>query len=236
MSSAKVQQKNVGSVFDLPAKSYEIVKNNWQMFAVVNVLSLISAFFALGGPDNNKTNPYSNGAFDTGGFASGWELAAVLGLSFIFAIAFLALSIFLYAMSTVLKVEASKGKKPDFNTLVEGGKKYWLRILGLSVLSGLIVLVGLILLIIPGIFAIGRVAMAPFFMIDKDLGVIDSLKASNEMGEKHWQAVWAAILLFIGISIIAGIVSGIPYIGALISAIGVIAFSLILPLRYLQLK
>jgi hypothetical protein len=233
MSSAKVQQKTVGSVFDLPEKSFNIVKENWQMFAIVNILSLISAAFALTGADKDNNNMYSNSNF---GLASGGELAAVLGLGLIFFLVLVALSIFLYAMSVVLQVRASKGQRPNFNELVEGGKKYWLRIIGLSILSGIIVVVGLILLIIPGIIAIGRIAMAPFHMVDKDLGVMDSLKASNEMGKKHAGAVWAAILLFFGISIIIGIISGIPYIGALIGAVGAIVFSLILPLRYLELK
>lgn len=234
MSSAKSSTKNVGSVFDLPAKSFEIVKNNWQMFAVVNILSILSAVAALGGNDTSKSNNlYGN---STVAPLSGGELAGVLGVGSVLVILLIALSIFLYSMSIVLEVRASKGQKPSFNELLEGGKKYWLRIFGVSVLSALIVLVGLILLIIPGIIAIGRVAMAPFHMVDKDLGVMDSLKASNEMGKKNFGAVWAAVLLLIGISIIAGILSIIPLIGALIATAITIALSLILPLRYLELK
>lgn len=234
MSSAKSSTKTVGSVFDLPEKSFNIVKENWQMFAVVNVLTLLAALFSF---DSSKESKYgANGAFDVGGFASGSELAAIVGFGFIALVLILGLAIFLNAMSTALEVRASQGKKPDFNSLVDAGKKYWLRLLGLTILSGLIVLGGLILLIIPGIIAIGRVAMAPYHMIDKDLGVMDSLKASNEMGKTHWKPVWAAILLMIGVSIITGVLGVIPVIGALLGTIAAIFLSLILPLRYLEIK
>jgi Uncharacterised protein family (UPF0259) len=237
MSDAKVQQKTVGSVFDLPEKSFNIVKENWQMFAVVNVLTLLAALFSFDNSDSARENKYgANSAFDIGGFASGSELAAIIGLGLAALILVLALAIFLNAMSTALEVRTSKGEKPDFNSLIDAGKKYWARLLGLTILSGLIVLGGLILLIIPGIIAIGRVAMAPYHMVDKDLGIMDSLKASNEMGKTHWQAVWAAILLMIGIGLITSILGVIPVIGSLLGTIVTIFLSLVLPLRYLELK
>ena len=59
-SEAKKPTKEVGSVFDLPAKSLEIVKKNWQAFAVVNALGLISALPALFGNDPAKDRSYAS--------------------------------------------------------------------------------------------------------------------------------------------------------------------------------
>lgn len=235
--SATTRKVELGSAFDLLPKSWEIVKNNWQAFAVVNILSLLSAFFALFPDYQDKSDKAFTSGYPVAGL-SGFELGSLLGLGFLLVIVVAAASVLLYAMLTVLQVRSSESKLPTPSALFEAANKnwLWLRLVGLAILSGLIILVGLILLIIPGIIAFGRIVMAPYFMVDKDLGVMDSLKASNALAKEHPGKVWAAIGVMILVSIGAGILNSIPSIGPLLGTLLAIAFSLVLVLRYQQLK
>jgi TRAP-type C4-dicarboxylate transport system permease large subunit len=99
-----------------------------------------------------------------------------------------------------------------------------------------IIVVGFLLLIVPGVIAVGRLAMAPFIMIDKKAGIEDALKQSNELGRKYFGKVWAVVGVTILISVLTAIISGIPVLGPLAGTAIAISYSVILALRYKQLK
>lgn len=232
---ANTKEAKIGSVFDLPQKSLELVKKNWQMFAVVNILSLLSGVLAIFSSPSKDDQDL--GAFGgAGSLLFGPELAMAVGLGIIVILIFIVAGIFLLAMSTSLELRASKNEKPSFDTLFQTAKKFWLRQLGLFIVMGFIITLGLLLLIVPGIYAIGRLIFAPYVMFDKDLGIIDSLKASANLTKGNAGPVWAAIGLTILFGIGAGIVGGLPVFGELLSTLIIIVFSLILVLRYRELK
>lgn len=237
MSKEATTSKNsheIGSAFDLLGKSYDIVKKNWQVFAAVNILSILSAIaVAFDFDKNDKNSWFMGGSWNA---SSGNDLGVILGLSAALIVVFGVIGLFLYAMSTSLQVKASAGKKPDLNELFEDGKKYFFRLLGVGILSSIIIVVGLILLIVPGIIAIGRLVMSPYHVVDKNLGVIDALKASNKQAIGRLGLVWAAIGVTILISILVSIINYVPIIGPLVGVAISIAYSLVMALRYQQLK
>lgn len=235
MAKSESADIEVGSVFDLLGKSFEIVKNNWVAFAIVNILALLSVLFSFGG--KKEADLPQNATFDQAVTAiTGYDLGTFLTYFIPLAIVIIALSIYLFAMSTILEVESTTGKKPSLGHLFEKAKGYWLRILGLMILSAIIIIAGFALLIVPGFIAFVLLIMAPFYMVDKNLGIIDSIKASFEMGKKHFWKVAAAILLTFIIAFGTVILDRIPLVGGLLGVIITIAFSLIIPLRYQQLK
>jgi hypothetical protein len=236
-STAAESRHEIGSAFDLLGKSLEIVKKNWQAFAVVNILAILSAIGNIFGDDSKKME---NGwayqpAGDWGGF-SGAQVGSLLGFGALALLLFVIVGIFLFTMATSLEVKSAAGKKPDLSELFEDGKKYFLRIIGVVLLSGLLIVGGLILFIIPGIFALGRLVMAPYHLVDKDLGVIEAMKRSNDQAKGRMILVYAAIGVMILVSILAGIIGVIPVIGPLVGAAVTIAYSVVLALRYQQLK
>lgn len=221
---------------DLAAKSIEVVKRNWKMFALVNILTVASALFSLADNDESKSKfafNYNGMVFDKSFTET--ELGASLGVIALIALVVLVASIFLAAMSTSLMVRTSKGEQPDVDVLTEDAKKLWLRQFGLYIVMGLIILGGLILLIIPGIIAIIRLSLAPYFMFDKNLGIMDSIKASNDLTKQHMGLIIGAIFVAILAGIASSVVSEIPYIGALIGLVLTIALSMVLTLRYREL-
>jgi hypothetical protein len=238
-SKAKSQHEKsepTGSAFDLLGKSADIVKKNWQVFAVVNIFTIVGALDKAFNRDVTNNGYWSSYQANNWGGLSGPQLAGTLGLGFAIVLLLAIVGIFLYAMSVSLQVKSTARKKPQLPELFEDGKKYFFRIIGVSLLSGLIILVGLALLVVPGIIAIGRLIMAPYHLVDKDLGVVEALKRSNDQAIGKMGLIYGAIGVTIVIAILAGLIGVIPVLGPLAGAAITIAYSLVLPLRYRQLK
>lgn len=228
------QQAAYNSVFDLPAKSWELVWKNWQMFAVVNIFMLVNALiYSLQGTSRSDVHPES-AKYPEQILGPVEQYILELGAALFFA--FVVVNIFLMAMSIVLQIKSSKGKQPGLQELASEGGKYWLKLFILYILIILLVVGGLILLIIPGLFAITRLAMAPYAMVDKNLGIIEAMKESNRLTKDRADKVWAAIGIALLIAFGAGVISTLPYLGPIVGSVAFIAYSLLLPLRYLELR
>ncbi|WP_340586230.1 hypothetical protein [Erythrobacter alti] len=82
--------------------------------------------------------------------------------------------------------------------------------LGMSILSFLGLVAGLILLIIPGIILMVRWSAASGFLISGEKGVTQSLGASFEATKgSGWQIFFAAIILLLGLGVIGAVIGGI---------------------------
>jgi len=71
-------------------------------------------------------------------------------------------------------------KKLDFAELFTQLKYFW-RVLGATLLIGLIVVGGLILLIIPGIYWSLRYSMTTNLIVDKDMGILEAMGESGKL-------------------------------------------------------
>lgn len=236
MANQTASKVNTGSAFDLLGKSLEIVKNNWQMFTLVNIFGIIYAItdgLNWGDYDNNKIN---NPLLSSPSEISGAQLGSIIGGGLLILLIFAAINFFFIVMGIALQLKTAGGRKPDFNELFDDGKKYFFPMLGLIIVMAVVIIIGFILLIVPGVIALGRLAMAPFIMIDKKVGIEEALKQSNELGKKYFGKIWAVIGVTILISLVTGIISGIPLLGPLVGAAIGIAYSVILALRYQQLQ
>ena len=99
---------------------------------------------------------------------------------------------------------ASRGDKPTWGDLGYAfSDRYWAAI-GVSLLSALIVIGGLILLIIPGIFWGVKLSFVAQRFIEDDLGVLDSIKASFADVAGRWWNVFGLGLISIPL-VIAGV-------------------------------
>ncbi len=81
------------------------------------------------------------------------------------------------------------------------------------ILYCLMVWIGWLLLILPGFIALLRFAFFPYFIVDKNMGPIDALKASYEVTQHHmWDifAFWVAIKIVVSLGFVS-------WIGMLIS-------------------
>ena len=214
--------------FALFGQSYDLVRRNLSSFVILN---LLPAAILLGtiisrnrsANTNNLGNDsglpvYLNNRF--GGFGVIITLAVIIAIFIVSTMLF------------CLELQAAKGKTPDLSSLWDYVSKFWLRLVGLSLLVSLYVIGGFILLIIPGIIMIRRYFLAPYVLIDQDTTVTEAMRRSAEMSKPYSRSIWRII----GVAVLLGIPSLINDIGSFISLILAVAYSVAPAIRYLELK
>ena len=107
------------------------------------------------------------------------------------------------------------GVKTEFSVkaVFEFFKKHWLLCWAVSLLAGLNIAIGFILLIVPGIMAtFGLMFYAYVQSEDPTVGVTDVLKKTWALTKGHKMELFVLVLSFIGWEILAGLTLGILYI------------------------
>jgi uncharacterized membrane protein len=80
----------------------------------------------------------------------------------------------------------TSGIKPGFDQLYTNDKYFFSYFIS-SLLYGLMILIGILLFIIPGLYVLARYALFPFFVLDKNMGPVEALKAASKASEgKRW--------------------------------------------------
>lgn len=148
----------------------------------------------------------------------GWKTAITM-IALIIIVAIVMVCIFLPAI-TVAQLASAKNQEITFSKAFKKGSKYILKFIGLSILVGLCVIIGSILLVIPGLLAAFFFSMSFYILIDKNTGVIDSMKQSFELVKQNWMPVLA---LFV-VNACVSAVGYVPYVGTLANLILAVAY------------
>lgn len=121
-------------------------------------------------------------------------------------------------------------------TLSAGWKLVW-KYLGVSIISGMVVFLGLVFFVIPGIVFGIWFSFSLYLMIDKKTSVIDSLEQSKALVSGFFWSVLGRYIVF-GILAFAIVLflSFIPFIGSLLSAFFAPFYTLLGYLLYEDLK
>lgn len=129
------------------------------------------------------------------GFAVLGMFAIILGIfSFIYSL--LVVPVFKFG-SDFMFVHATRGIRPDFSTLVKGFTDNYLHIVLASLLTVALIMLGMILLIIPGIIVACRLVFVSYLVMDKRLDPIVAVEESWKMTRGHgWTIFGMAILSF----------------------------------------
>lgn len=131
----------------------------------------------------------------------------------------LLLSSALTVSMTLLILAGIRNKKMEFSPALKASVSILtLKMALLSILSALILVGSLLLFIVPFFFILPRIALAPYFLIDKKLGVFDSISASwnatrGSLG-KIWGVIGVSVLFAIAIVVLVGIYLSIMYAAA----------------------
>ena len=122
-------------------------------------------------------------------------------------------------------------KKVELNDMFKMLGKFW-PLLGLFFLQGVAIFAGLLLLIVPGILLMALWLYTYFIMVDKNKGVMDSLKASwNLVKCKGLRINLALAIIYL---VLSGVSGQIPVVGWLINIILVPFGILLITSAYLQ--
>ncbi|MCL2451158.1 MAG: hypothetical protein FWD17_19610 [Polyangiaceae bacterium] len=105
-----------------------------------------------------------------------WAPSRIMRLLIVFPFGFVVGS-FLDVGLLRLTLQVARGESPSFGTIFSGADR-WLSFMGLSVLIWTGVAIGLLLLIVPGVILGLGWSMAPYYLVDANLGPVESLRAS----------------------------------------------------------
>lgn len=128
-------------------------------------------------------------------------------------------------MTQEAQLRAVEGGRLDFQDLWKVAKNMSWRMFKLYILSSLAIILTLFIFL-------RRYFLAPYVMLDKDVGVREAMRQSSELSAKNPGSVWGVI----GVIVLIGFINILPIIGGLLSfAVGAL-YSVTPALRYQQLK
>lgn len=165
----------------------------------------------------------------SGNLGSIWKILIIaLGISLatgiVFGILFNKMDAdFLDSLLGILMMPLGIGTTAFFISLIENENfeakdlfKYYhdfVKIIGVTILMGLIVMLGYICFIIPGIILTLSYSLVPIILIKKpELGIVETLKYSREKMQGHKLDTFVLGLSFIGWAILGTLTFGILYI------------------------
>jgi len=79
-----------------------------------------------------------------------------------------------------ISIFANDEKKLEYKDLFTHYKYFW-RFLGATILRSLIIFIGLILLVVPGIYLSIKFRFVTYLILDKDMGIIEAFKESAKI-------------------------------------------------------
>ena len=158
----------------------------WKYFLELFLIGLIGA--VIGVPSG------------MGGWLGGDAAAAVGILGFLgFVYGVLIVNPVDYGVSFA-HLKAARGDKLEIKDMFEAFRNYWNAVLA-NLLVGIIVMIGFVLLIIPGIIFACKLAFTPYLVVDRKMDVIGAVKESWRMTNGHAWKVFLIGLLAIPITI-----------------------------------
>jgi hypothetical protein len=80
-----------------------------------------------------------------------------------------------------------------------------------SILVGLALGVSLLLLIVPFFFVFPRLLLVSYFLLDKNIGPVEAIKASWDSTEGHAGQVWGIVGASLAMALLAVTIIGIPF-------------------------
>lgn len=109
----------------------------------------------------------------------------------------------------------TRGGEPDIADVFRGFQQFG-RALGVFVLYSVMIVVGLVLLVVPGVFVAIAFMPCMFLVLDDDLGVLDTLRRAWEMTEGYRGRIFIVAVAVVGINVLGllALLVGVIFTGA----------------------
>ena len=225
--------------FELFGQSRDIVLKNVWIFGPLAILPVVFMFhtwlWTPAGPGEDPSHWDTVNWFSAGWFSVTFPTyidAAFVGFSLMWLLLVLVGGFIVQIMNQAAQLEGSEGKTVGFGSIWKTTKELGLRMIGLYVLVGLVILGGFILLIIPGLIFLRRYFLSPYVLLDKKVGIREAMKRSADISKPHSGSVWGVI----GLMFLIGLIGILPWIGWLIAFVLGLFYSVAPALRYQELK
>lgn len=128
----------------------------------------------------------------------------LVGLSASFTLLLIALPVSVFAFATVIitQLESARQRRIGLGAVIRKTLPHFWRLVGLLILSSIVTVVGFLLLIVPGLFALQRLLFAPYFLVEERLGVLAAMKKSyaTSKDKSNAGAIWGVTWMIIAIN------------------------------------
>ncbi|MCL4398510.1 MAG: hypothetical protein M1322_03405 [Candidatus Parvarchaeota archaeon] len=190
-------------------KSFILLFTDPLLFSLAVIYAIIYILFGAYTSSLNVTNLTVSGI-------------SAVGISYILIYAVL---IFLAGtfISGMVFVRVS-GKKKNVKEVIVKALKRYPALLATTFLTSVIIALGFIAFVIPGIYLSLKLILSPVSSVIEDKSPVDAIKRSWNMTFGNWWYLFAMVLLFIVVIFISGLV---PYVSYFFSFLLVISYPLV---------
>ena len=177
-----------------------------------------------------------------------FDAASILTGLIVFVI-YMVLASILQAALVRTTIEDLNGQQPTFADALSRGIAVLLPIIGLSILMYLGVVIGFMLIIIPGIYLLVRWSAAIPVLVHERLGILASMKRSAELTKgSRWRIFGLMVIIYIALIVVQMVlgllviaVTGVSSIigallAALVSAVAAVLISIAMAVSYVELR
>jgi len=115
------------------------------------------------------------------------------------------------AALTLTFLAGIRGQRLEIGEALSKALPFWLKMIGLTLLVTITVIISLLLLIIPFFFVFPRLTLSYYYLVDKQMGVMDAYKASWDATQGHVGKVYGIVGATILMVLLMVTIIGIPF-------------------------
>jgi uncharacterized membrane protein len=134
--------------------------------------------------------------------------ALLNSLSYVGAVASIAISSPLFMGNFIVSAKLLQGQAPEFRDFF-AGFQYFLPLLLLSLVAGLFISIGTLLLIIPGIYLAVAYLFASYLVVDRGQDFWPAMELSRRTINPRWFGFFAFMLLLVLVNLAGAVVLGV---------------------------
>jgi hypothetical protein len=208
---------------ELPG-AFSLLKPSWQAL-MLNIWTFV-ALLLLPIAALILLNLFGTSLSANSGDRSNLSAGVIVGV-----VVIIALCLVIAPALTYTELQSVRGKKVLLGEALRTGKKYIVPFFGISILSGIVVILGFLFFIVPGFFMLRRYILAPYYVFESEGTITQIMKRSAADSKRFSKAVWGVI----GVSALFGLIAIVPF--ALFLSIPLqIAYYCAPALRYTQIQ
>lgn len=207
--------------------AWEIYKNQVGLLlgATIVVGGITGIVSAVGSVLQNVVTMAFAGPGGRGGNPVGMAIG-VFGLMLFFAVLNVAVTAYLQAGLHMLLLRVARGENAEFVDVFSGGRFFWRFFWG-TLLFEIVLVIAFVLLIVPCVILSLMFWPVYFVIVDRDTGVIESLRLAHEITTGNYMAAFVLFLAGMGIMLLGifpGLCIGLLFAAPLWSLLWAVAY------------
>ncbi len=145
-----------------------------------------------------------------------------------FMVAGSVMSLIFYPFLTYAQLQAAKKGHVTIKQAISGGSRRYMSLLALWLTILLSVIAGLALFILPGIILLRGFVLAPYFLLDKNLGIFEALKTSFKKSKQYKWPIYGVL----GVVVLFNLLTSLGPLGQVAGTILSTLYTMAFALRY----